>query len=286
MSSKEILKRIKACRDPRRLAVLVSGMEDIFTPLEFAGALERSRPLADDHPLARTIIRRQLSSHQPERYLRRAISDDIMLYSSLDHPRSQKTLILGWTGRGFRLGLPIVSFVQMLPCEQFDVVVLRDRHELSFIRGVEGYADGLPALVSRLRTELRFPRYGGVATFGVSSGGPPALRAAHLLSAERGVSIGGLFHWHVLRMLAGLDSQAFDILCACRAPSRTRLIGVYGENSERDRLHVDKLASVCPIERIPIRGIESHSVLFELLKRGKARAFLNHILTFKTLQPQ
>lgn len=280
MSSKEILKQIRACRDPRRLAVLVPMMEDIFTPLDFAGAMERSGPLADDHPLARTIIRRQLSSHQPERYRRRTISDGITLYSSLDHPRSQKTLILGWTGRGFRLGLPIVSFVQMLPCAQFDIVVLRDRHDLSFVRGVEGYADGLATLVSRLGADLRFSRYGGLITYGVSSGGPPALRAAHLLSAERGISIGGLLHWHVLRLLAGIDSPAFDVLCACRAPSRTRLISVYGQDSERDRLHADRLASLCPIERIPIRGIESHSVLFELLKRGRARAFLNHILTF------
>lgn len=282
MPSNEILQQIKDCPDPRRLAVLVSRMEDIYTPLDFADALGRSAPIGNGHPLGRTIIWQQLRDRQPERYRRSVIAPDITLLSDPDHPPSGKTLILGWTGRGGRLGLPVVSFVQLLPSRLFDIVVLRDPLRVGYTRGIEGYADGQFALVSRLRTDFSFDRYARVVSLGASAGGMPALRAAHLLATERGVSLCGLFHWHIPGLLGGAnvaDAPAYDVLCACRNPSPARLIGVYGELNERDRRHVDILASRCKVERYAVPAISDHSVLFELLKVGKAQAFLKHVLT-------
>lgn len=284
MHANDILKQIEACDDPRRLKTLVARMEDAYTPLDFADALERcTRPL-NDHPLGRTIIGRQLSKRQPERYRASVIAEGITLFSDPDHPHSGKTLVLGWTGRASRLGLPTVSFMQMLPSQLFDLAVLRDHLRQSYERGIEGYTDSLPTLVSRISTDLKLARYARVTTFGTSSGGFPALRAAHLLSAERGISVGGLRHWHIPRLLAGasvMEAPAYDVLCACRPRSPARLIVVYGEDNERDRRHADVLATFCPIERIPIPALESHGVMFALRKVGRAQPFLRHVLSFR-----
>lgn len=282
MRSSEIMRRIEACRDLRRLAVLIAEMEDAFTPLDFADALANSPSPMDGGPLAATIIRRQLSRGPPEGYRRTAIIDDIALLSDPDHPRAGKTLLLGWTGRGFRIGLPIVSFAQLLPSRLYDIVVLRDPRRLGFAHGIADYADTLPAVAARLRADLEFDSYARVVTLGASSGGLPALRAALLLSAERGISFGGLFHWQIPELLSGtgtFEAPGYDILCACGPTSRSRLIGVYGEQNERDRRHADILASICRIERITV-ATRSHTVLFELLKKGVARSFLRQVLTF------
>jgi hypothetical protein len=131
-----------------------------------------------------------------------------------------------------------------------------------------------------LEANLALSDYRAVVPLGMSMGGLAALRSALALGLERGVSIGGRFHWPMRRLLNPQvrHPPAFDLLCNCYAHQRrTRLVCVYPRRQREDVLTVQKLACILPVERIEIDTGE-HNLFLPMLRQGEFRPFLWKLL--------
>jgi hypothetical protein len=279
VTPKNLLEQLLAARkgtETFRLRILA---EETLTPRELV-ALARE-PLPRD---LRAWVKSLLSLsgfgwwRAPQAYLRQIISPDVELFLDPLIPPAQKTLLIGCTGGAGRLMMPIPSVLQYLPSSAYDVVILKDRSGQLFDAGIAGYADGLTELAGRLAADLRPGSYRRCVTYGTSSGGFAALRLGLLLRAERAISIGGRFTWHVRRILDGRPVSPFDMLCACIGPSPTRLICVYGARMEEDRRAAEALLRCVRGEAMPIRRVGGHNVIHELWKKGRLRRFYRQVL--------
>src|SRR5690349_988628 len=105
--------------------------------------------LYQDHRLWRRVYghRPIVVPWQVRPYRREILSPDVMLYTA---GHSARTLIVGFCGRDQRLFLPAGVILQSLDHECFDLVTVRDRRELHYDHGIEGYARSLPQLARRL----------------------------------------------------------------------------------------------------------------------------------------
>jgi hypothetical protein len=78
----------------------------------------------------------------------------------------------------------------------------------------------------------------------------------------------------------GATTDAFELLCSCKASNAAAFICVYGEDFAPDAQAVDQLATVFPVTRWPIRGSNQHNAIATLVKKGKLRRFYREVLAF------
>ena len=170
-------------------------------------------------------------------------------------------------------------FLQFLPSEKFDVVLLRDSSSNHYLNGLGDYAADFPGLVARLVKDFHSQRYARIVCYGTSMGGLPALRCGLLLGGVRAISVSGRFPWSIGRVLDSGDRAipAVELLCACQTSRPTDFVCVYGEQSDMDRAAVDRLATMLPVARWPISGVAEHNVFYELWKRGALRSLYNDL---------
>jgi len=183
---------------------------------------------------------------------------------------------------GNRLMLPLSALLQRIPARRFDVVLLRDPDQCGFLRGIRGYGDDLAAVVGRLKREIPLVSYATVRCLGVSAGGAAALYAGEMIGASRAVCIGGGHPLRAPELLKarGLDGHELDrVRGAPSSAAPTSMACYFAEDYPRDRANARSLRDVFPAARtVAIPEIAAHNVLFELLKRGQLRRFLEDAL--------
>lgn len=250
-------------RFDRRKAMLLDT-EQMLTPLEVQDFI-RKNPETADLFYAADLLRTQ----PPKRFLREPITDDVQLFSAR---HGAKKLIVAFCGKVRRLMVPLSHFLQMIDDSSHDVLVLSDRRQLHYDRGIDGFADSFPDLVSRIRTFASSRAYESIVTYGTSMGGFPALRAGIALGASRAVSVGGRFCWHVQRLRDGGDAiGAFDPLCACRGSRSVPLVVAYASQNVDDVQSTRILTRILPgCILVPVET-ESHNVLDHLNSESEGR---------------
>jgi hypothetical protein len=190
-----------------------------------------------------------------------------------------RVLVVAFTGVGLRLMMPVAPFLQALPAERCDVVVLRDSDRNSFLRGVPGYAPDLAALAARIRADMPRGRHGEWRSLGTSAGGAAALTLGAWAGARLALSLGGGHPLaRALRQPAlGLDHAALDRAVA-EAPPGTRLVCAHGRDSEHDSVRSRLLAMAVRGQVLEVEGIAAHAVLGGLVPRAALTRFLAEIL--------
>lgn len=271
--------RLRLCRTERDLWPIASVAEALLTPGELAG-LGR---LASFPPVVRAWIvmlseMAGLGDAPPQRYLRQALHPHLTMFADPAAPRARKRLIIGFTGARGRLMLPAAAILQRLPSERYDLALIEDVSRDNFLNGIEGYAGNTLDLAKALVRDLDPRAYIRTFCCGVSLGGFAALRAAIVIRADRGISVGGRFPWHPhrLRVKAGKTVPAFDPLCDCNREFQGELISVYSDN-ETDRNHAERLAATLDVNSIPIRQTADHNVFHALLQRGELDALFGRL---------
>jgi hypothetical protein len=285
MATLDIVGALAASSDEKRAAIVLAELENRGTPLEFAAAIRQAerRDPAVSKLLAATTIAAQLKTQRPRLYRRTEFAEHALFFRNPWWPTRAKSLLVVFCGLQLRVMLPTVTLLQTLASRHFDIVVLADPRTLYFERGLAGYADSLPGIARRIAGDLRPHRYRRTVTFGVSTGGFPALRAGILLGAERAVSIGGIFGWGIMAPASGRADDslpAFDLLCECRPESQTDIVAVFNRGNVRDRTHVARLATILPVRQIAMEGTAKHNVLWPLYKAGRLRSFLREVVGF------
>jgi hypothetical protein len=268
-------------KDSLKLQKWVGG---IITPLEVAELMESSQRLPPQTQawLSKLAELGELAAG-PQRYRRQALVPNIDIYSDASIPADRKSLILGFGGAAGQLMIPTPVFLQYVPSDHYDVVVLRDRTKQGYAIGIPPYAHNLWDLAQKLTAEIGAATYRRVYPYGTSMGGFPALRCGLLLKTETAISAGGQFPWYPPHLARKVDVPAFDPLCACYANSKTKLICYHSAGYLPDVQSTELLQRILPIERVPIEA-PGHAFLAQLWSEGKLRGFYDRIFGVESEQ--
>lgn len=190
--------------------------------------------------------------------------------------RRGKRLLIGFTGRAFRLMLPLAIFHQALP-DDTDVLVLFDSLNDHYRRDIFDGSSTLPDLPQRLAAITE--NYTTVIAFGTSGGALPALRFAKLARLPRGISIGGRVINDTIRIFKGSPlGSAYDPLCACPKTITGRSVLLYGDQHAADTQTAHIVAACGVVDLIPVKGSAEHNLLWPIYQAGRLAAFLDLFL--------
>lgn len=127
-----------------RAKVKVKAWEDQLTPLEIAKLLE------SDQSLLFSIAPLLKSGQRPAGYIREEWGEDAHYFTAA---RDARNLLVVFTALRGNIGVSISTFLQCLRDDAYDVVLLRDRGDLHYTRGISGLGDALG--IARRIEELR-----------------------------------------------------------------------------------------------------------------------------------
>lgn len=219
----------------------------------------------------------------PERpvqpFRRRDLAANALFFEGVGE--APRRLIVVFGGRALRPMMPVGVFLQHLPADRCDVLLLRDPARQSFLGGVEGYAGGFAALAARLLHDLPGARRPGLRCLGMSLGGAASLYAGLLLGAEQAVAVGGVHPAPKLaRMPApGLDGREMDrALDAAGRGGATRLVALHGAEHAHDAAAAAELKAALPdLHILPVPGTGEHNLAAEMLAAGRLEGFLHRV---------
>ncbi len=268
-------------------------IENEYTPLEIAELLDSQHPLPDTISARMGELTKHMGdgSETPRKYQRKAISENVFLYESqkCKASYSDKALLVCFCGNWQRLMMPISLFLQFVPEEQFDVLLMRDPQKLNYLNGIPGYSDTLAGCVERLQQDLNLENnYTWLSCYGTSGGGAAALYAGSYLEASRAVSVGGRHPSTTQRLAESLiklghsESQVWaldEMVSGKPSSAETELLTVFGAGCTSDRAGAVGLQKRLPrCKLIAIDGINNHSIVGRLLKKHEFQGFLNRFV--------
>ena len=193
-------------------------------------------------------------------------------------PGERRRLLLAFTGRRDRLGLPTPVFLQHMDARRWDVLLLRDAQRCHFRMGVAGVGDSVPQVHAWLAKEVA--RYRHAATLGVSAGGLPAVWAGMALGLYRVICLSGQRPQDVQRLF-GKDAvpTPFDAACACVDVAKPRpLVFVHGGGHAADTQFSAELATLTGGIPFGVPGCRVHGMPGFVWQRGRLQAFLDAAL--------
>lgn len=266
------LKLVSRCRTQNEFNRLHIVFENILTPRELAGIGNLAKTSRFSKPSLSWLEKIRTWAPQlfdaPQEYERRSFSRYVTLYEDPKLDARDKSLLVIFSGNGRRPMMPVSVFLQFVNSRSWDVVVLKKCARNSYLLGLEGISADLPGLIECLRSTIASGRYQRVITLGTSAGGFAAIWAAVLLSADRGVSVGGSPPRPLPQSLRGDQGTA----------SRADLCFVYGAGATADYQAALLLLGIFGGRLRSVPEVDKHSVLGHLLKRSQFAQFLDEML--------
>lgn len=213
-------------------------------------------------------------------FRRRDLAANALFYEGTG--QAPRRLLVVFAGRAQRPMMPVATFLQRLPADRCDVLLLRDPARQNFTGGVEGYGEGFAALAPRILADLPGARAGGIRCLGVSQGGAASLYAGLLLATEQAVAIGGAHPAPKLARLPvpGLDGHEMDraLDAAGRRGGATRLVALHAAEHARDAATAADLKVRLPgLHILAMAGTAEHNLPAEMLAAGRLDGFLHRV---------
>lgn len=234
--------------------------------------------MSDALPMESAVWVRQLAEYcTVERHdvasFTRATEDSSWTLFEGKGARSDRELVVGFTGRAGNLYQPSPVVLQYLDPTRHDLLLLRDAAGTKYLSGC-GPASSFDGLMDSLAGLAH--GYSSSVTLGSSAGGAPALFAGLRLGARRAVSLGGnLTDPSIVHEYTGTAEPGGELA----HPYLTEFWAVFGEGCAPDRTGAAALATVFPsLRRMAIAGIESHSLLHACFQRGTSGALYDMLL--------
>lgn len=255
-------------------------IENSYTPAAFAEIWQNKENLSEKikPSIFKTISLMQKGANKVRAYQRTSISTNVNLY----HTESslEKSLLICFCGIANRLMMPIPVFLQFIPENQFDVIVIRDPSEYAYVTGVPEFSANLLETASLLKQSINLSRYKDLRCLGTSGGGSAALYFGILMQAVIAISVGGKHRTlsdkvtNEERPISGLefDQHIEDI---AHDKMKTQLFAVYGEGSDRDKVGAYSLKKhLGHCQLVAVKDIKEHNVMNILLQRDQLSSFL------------
>ena len=273
--------------EPRRRPRLMNHLDDLLTPREYVALGEQ----LTDPELAALYARRSvtlaMTGQEPRSFERRQVAPNVQLFSDPAHAAGSKTLLIGFAGRFGRLMIPNVGFVQCLPAESFDVLLMADPRARHFRDGLPGYGTSFRSLVDAIEADFPARDYRRRVAIGASMGGLPAVWCGLMAGTNRTIAIGARVPWDVHRMLEGEGPRhAYDPVCACCSGRHREIAFVFAEDHAIDRIQAGHFARLLGAQTLAIPGVKNHSPLAHLWETGSLSPFLVSITQARTFTPR
>ena len=220
----------------------------------------------------------------PERpvqpFRRRDIAAHALLFEGVGEAPRRLLVVFG--GRAMRPMMPVAAFLQHLPADRCDVLLLRDPARQSFLGGVAGYAEGFAALAARILDDLPGARRPGLRCLGMSAGGAASLYAGLLLEAEQAVAVGGAHPAQTRAgpQVSGPDGREMDraLDAAGRRGGATRLVALHAGAHAADAAGAAGLkAALSNLRILPVPRTAEHNLAAEMLNAGRLDGFLHRV---------
>lgn len=179
-------------------------------------------------------------------------------------PLSEKTLIVGFSGKLLRLQLPSFRILLHLDPSRFDLLLLRDASHRLFAEGLPGMGNSLMELGAWVDDFATAGRYSRRIAMGTSGGGLAAIHTGLAFGWDRAVAASAPSP--VINAILG---QTLAELAAKPGHEQTNLLIVHGRNA-RDLGPAQELMRLFPFARHDLREeYTSHNVLASAHKAGK-----------------
>jgi hypothetical protein len=200
----------------------------------------------------------------PRPHGRRMLGPHVTLYGDASLPSAEKSLMVAFAGRARRLMIPVPAFLQFIDPAKWDIVLVNRGPDSPYLQGQATPEVG--RILALVEAAVDLSAYRRVAALGTSGGGFPAVWAALLAGAERGVSICGAASPPLPAAVPRADGKAPD-LCF-----------VYGSDSAADRDAAQALRAAYGGRLRTIEGAEKHNVIEYMIRQGRFAAFLDEVL--------
>ncbi len=192
------------CKTVNQVNSLLIALENRMTPAETAQIVETFRgdamslPFADGFAksIAKNIeiMEAQLATAKKARaetFQRFRIAKNLMLFSNKDINKSDKKLLICFTGRAGRMNMALAPFLQHFDSHTVDVAVVvipsRDL-KIGYRRGFCNFGPDVFTSVDRLAHALSIHAYKSASTFGTSAGAIVAILATLQLRLEKAIA--------------------------------------------------------------------------------------------------
>lgn len=259
-------------------------IENNYTPAEFSEIWENKESLSEKikPSISKTISLMQKGTDEIRPYQRNTISLNVNLYHT--ESNLKKSLLICFCGVANRLMMPVPVFLQFIPEDQFDVLVIRDPSEHGYVHGIPAFSKDLLETSKLLKEVIDLNRYNDLRCLGTSGGGSAALYFGILMHAKIAISVGGK-HRSLSdkvnseeHLISGFE---FDNLIGNinHEEITTQLFAVYGDGSERDKVgaySLKKYLKNCKL--VTVKDIKEHNVLGILLQRNQLSSFLKSFI--------
>lgn len=248
-------------------------VETFETPLEVAA---RANGDADQNAAIRMPEMRDYfrAATFVQPFQHHAITPLVSLYAAPDCVAA--SLLVLFTGRGYRPFLPLAVALQNIDASAFDVLVLRDPDWMQYRNGIPGFAPSFPDLVFRVSTEFGI-RYQRVVALGTSMGAHPAIRFALAGGAGQAVALGArMAEDAYLTVQGNVPPPAFDPICACLPRIKRPLLFVAAQNQTRDVAEATRAAALTGGQTRFEPG-QKHNFLGPKWRNGRLGPFLAQV---------
>ncbi len=284
-----VIQALQECKTPAEFHRIRITIENLLTPAEFVGLIRMS----DQFPVPvrerfKTFEIAMLSGNDKIQNFRRTpVGANIDFFESAGEGFPAKTLLLHFCGiYPFRpLGLPTAIFLQYVPANRFDVLVLRDPSAHFFLTGVPDFADSIVALVHKIEQQFPIKKYRSIRSSGICAGGYAALVTGELLNAECAVSFAGAHPTRAQSFesfrAAGLDGYEADVMLGnMNRSQKIRMSNIYAKGNAWDKDRAQSLTPTFPLLRhVEVATTHSHLLAAELLQRNELKHLLDQTLT-------
>lgn len=218
----------------------------------------------------------------PQAYERRRLGRYVSLYKNAGEARSERTLVVCFTGAAQRMMCPLPVFMQHIDAAAHDVVLIRYPKGKGYRHGLEGVADSFEAAVEWLSRILPCQNYSRVVAVGASGGGLPAVLTSLRLGFDAALTFGaghpGDKRWSDALGYSGevLVRRFFE-----QRQKKIPLFLVHGADMPTDRQAAEALGRLLPASIIEVKGTNvpvGHNSLYPLLTAKKLRGFLRETI--------
>lgn len=195
----------------------------------------------------------------------------VSVYSS---SRPSNSVLLCFTGRANRMGLPTPNLLRSIPASEGDVVLVRAASPPDYDRGIFGLGDRFLTALEALRTLVDGLGYSKINVLGSSAGALPAVLAAHYLGAENAIAMGPSEPGRV-SLRSGFGPQ-WSYRKAVRKLSRRNPPNVavfYGEQAPQDEAPARELAALVDGSVTAVPGAP-HLFFDKFYQEGRLRDFI------------
>lgn len=272
------LGEIAGCRTLNQFNRVHIHIAVYFTPAETCeiidGVRARGIPLAPEARQWHQKTDEQLRAggRRVMPYERSVVAPGAMMYAAPGTPeeRARRTLVIAFTGNAHRLGMPLATFLQHCPGEDYEFLVLFDRARRFYLAGVDGLGANLPSSIDAIRARVDPSRYRRALTFGTSGGGLATVWAAVQLELPRAVSVGGSTPVEIAKTegVNELELSEFPRVIQRHAGRLPEVVFVAGELAQHDLQKGRHLQQFLPTRMFVVPGCDGHNVLFQDYAQG------------------